>query len=304
MSDPRQKLSYARLFDDLRMVLAVHRCGSMTRAAAEFDTTTSTVSRQIARLRAALGVSPFIKTDGTWLLNPRVNALIEAFEQADGMIASEIGRLGLSDPDAPREIRIGTLPSLISHALIPAVGKLQEQTPGLRPLFENRIHELGLGTSDIAVSFALPESGRIKARRCGQFAFALYAPRSWRHGQGWVSLTDRFASRYAPARKRWFGDDPMLKVEGFAQAVVAMRSLAMAGVLPVVVGDAEPDLVHIPDSGLDLSRDLYLIYHESRSEDADLRHVIDWICEQTAKLPERPQSELHVAQDRLFTSAG
>jgi len=304
VSDPRQKLFYARLFDDLRMVLAVHRCGSMTRAAAEFDTTTSTVSRQIARLRSVLGVAPFIKTEGTWRLNPRVSALIEAFELADGMIASEIGRLGTTDPEATREIRIGTLPSLISHVLLPAVGKLHEQVPGLRPIFENRIHELGLGTSDVAVTFALPESGRIKARRCGQFAFALYAPHGWQRGQGWVSLTDRFAARYAPARKRWFGDDPMLKVESFAQAVMAMSSLGMAGMLPVVVGEAEPDLVHIRDSGLDLSRDLYLIYHESRSEDADLRHIIDWICQQTEKLPERAKSELHVAQDRRFTSTG
>lgn len=304
MSELRQKLSYARLFDDLRMVLAVHKCGSMTRAAAEFDTTTSTVSRQIARLRSALGVSPFIKTEGAWLLNPRVSALVAAFEQADGMISSEIGRLGTSDPEAPREIRIGTLPSMISHVLVPAVGKLHEQAPGLRPVFENRIHETGLGTSDVAVSFTLPESGRIKARRCGQFAFALYAPRGWQRGQGWVSLTDRFAARHIPARKRWFGDDPMLRVESFAQAVMAMSSLRMAGVLPVVVGAAQPDLVHIPDSGLDLSRDLYLIYHESRSEDADLRIIIDWICAQTAQLPERPQMELQIAQDRPFTSTG
>lgn len=303
MSATRQKLSYARLFDDLRVALAVHRCGSMTRAAVELDTTTSTVSRQIARLRSALGVSPFIKTEGDWLLNPRIATLLDAFEHADGVIASEIGRLVTADLDAPREIRIGALPSLISHVLIPTIGELTRTTPGLRPVFENRVHEAGLGMSDVAIVFSLPEGGRIRARRCGRFAFALYAPKGWQHGQGWVSLTDRYAARYAGARRAWFGSDPAVKVESFAQAVGAMRALGLAGILPVVVGESKPDLVHVAGSGLDLSRDLHLIYHESRSGDADLRQVIDWICRQTARLPVAPALSLRDPQDQLCTTA-
>jgi len=296
----RSKLSYARLFDDLRVLLAVHRCGSMTRAAEEMETTTSTVSRQIARLREELGITPFVKSDGGWLLNPRLASLIEAFEHADGMIFSELNRVSDGAPDKARDIRIGALPSIISHVLIPGMTDLWQDRAHLRPVFENRVYEIGLGMSDVALVFDLPESGRLKTRRCGALPFALFAPRGWQHGDGWASLTDRYAAQYAEARRAFFGSDATLKADSFAQVVPAMRSLGLAAVLPTVMAEDEPDLVHIPDTGLDVARDLHLIYHESRSDDTDLRATVDWICRQLADLP-NPAADLPETQRRLYT---
>ena len=296
---PRQKLSYARLFDDLHVLLAVHRCGSMTRAAEELDTTTSTVSRQIARLRSEIGLSPFVKSDGGWRLNPRLSALIEAFEHADGMISSELTRITEGAPDAARDIRIGALEEIISHVLIPKVSELWRTHSHLRPVFENRVYEAGLGMSDVALVFNLPESGRLKTRRCGAFPFALYAPRGWQRGDGWASLTDRYAAQYAEARRAYFGHDAVLKADSFAQVIPAMRRLGLACVLPTVMGEDAPDLVHVPGSGLDVTRDLYLIYHESRGDDQDLRVVVDWMLRQLAYLT-NPAGALPIAQQRLL----
>ncbi len=303
MRQTRSKPSYARLYDDLRVLLAVHRCGSMTRAAEELETTTSTVSRQIARLRSELGISPFVKSDGGWLLNPRLASLIEAFEHADGMIFSELSRVSESAPDAARDIRISALPSIISHVLIPRVADLWRERAHLRPVFENRVYEIGLGMSDVALVFNLPDSGRLKTRRCGSLPFALYAPRGWVPGDGWASLTDRYAAQYAEARRAWFGSEAMLKTDSFAQLVPAMRDLGLAAVLPTVIAEADPDLVHVPGSGLDVARDLHIIYHESRSDDTDLRAVVDWICRNLADLPD-PAAALPEAQERFYTIQG
>jgi DNA-binding transcriptional LysR family regulator len=299
----RSKLSYARLFDDLRVLLAVHRCGSMTRAAEELETTTSTVSRQIARLRDELGLSPFVKSDGGWLLNPRLASLIETFEHADGMIYSELNRVSEIAPDETRDIRIGAMPSIISHVLIPAMAGLWQDRAHLRPIFENRIFEAGLGMSDVALVFNLPESGRLKTRRCGPFPFALYAPRGWQRGDGWASLTDRYAAQYADQRRAFFGSDAALKADSFGQVVPAMGCLGLAAVLPTVMAANNPDLLHVPGSGLDVARDLYIIYHESRSDDADLRAVVDWICGQLSDLPV-PSQDLQEVQGRLYTIQG
>jgi len=299
----RSRLSYSRLFDDLRVLLAVHRCGSMTRAAEEMETTTSTVSRQIARLREELGVSPFVKSDGGWLLNPRLTSLIEAFEHADGMIFSELTRMSESAPDQVRDIRIGALPSIISHVLVTAVDELWQSRPYLRPVFESRVYEAGLGMSDVALVFNPPESGRLKTRRCGSFRFALYAPRGWQRGDGWASLTDRYAAQYAEARRAYFGHEAALKADSFAQVIPAMHSLGLACVLPTVMAASDPGLEHIPGSGLDVTRDLHLIYHESRSDDADLRAVVDWILRNLASLP-NPAEDLQTPQRRLSTIRG
>ncbi|MDZ7710493.1 MAG: LysR family transcriptional regulator [Roseovarius sp.] len=303
MAPSRQKLSYARLFDDLHVLLAVHRCGSMTRAAEELDTTTSTVSRQIARLRSELGISPFVKSDGGWLLNPRLSTLIEAFEHADGMILSELARVTESAPDEARDIRIGALEEVISHVLIPKVNELWAERRHLRPVFENRVYEAGLGMSDVALVFGIPESGRLKTRRCGAFPYALYAPRGWQKGDGWASLTDRYAAQYAEARRAYFGHDAVLKADSFAQVIPAMHNLGLACVLPTVMAGDAPDLVHVPGSGLDVTRDLHLIYHESRSDDEDLRAVVDWILRHLASMP-NPAEELQGTQRRLSTIQG
>jgi DNA-binding transcriptional LysR family regulator len=303
LSLSRSRLFYSRLFDDLRVLLAVHRCGSMTRAAEELETTTSTVSRQIARLRGELGISPFVKSDGGWRLNPRLTSLIESFEHADGMIVSELSRVNESAPDERRDIRIGALPSIISHVLIPAMGALWRDRPHLRPVFENRVHETGLGMSDVAIVYTPPESGRLKTRRCGAIPFALYAPQGWQKGDGWASLTDRYAAQYADARRAFFGREAALKTDSFAQLVEAMRSLGLAAVLPALLAGNAPDLVRIRGSGLDVTRDLHLIYHESRSDDDDLRAVIDWICRHLADLPD-PAEALPETQTRIFTIQG
>jgi DNA-binding transcriptional LysR family regulator len=82
---------------------------------------------------------------------------------------------------------------------------------------------------------------------------------------------------------------------------MAMHTLGLAGILPVVVGASEAEFDHIPGSGLDLTRDLHMIYHESRSQDADLRCVIDWICQQTARLPALPDHALRERQTRIVS---
>jgi len=157
--------------------------------------------------------------------------------------------------------------------------------------------------SDVALVFNLPESGRLKTRRCGAFPFALYAPQGWQHGDGWASLTDRYAAQYADARRAFFGCDAILKADSFAQVLPAMHSLGLAAVLPTVMAEQDPDLVHVPDSGLDVARDLYLIYHESRSDDADLRATVDWICRRLADLP-TPADALPETQRRHYTIQG
>lgn len=274
---PDASLSLARLYDDLHTAQVVHRCGSMTSAATEMGTTTSTISRQIGRLRDMLGLYPFIKTDGGWQLNPALGDLLGVFEQVDGMLESEIARLKPDNPQKCREIRIGAPPSVLSHILVPMLRDLLAVKPGIRPIFEGRVHENVLGTSDIAMVFQPPEAGRLKIRRGGSLAFGIFAPQGWRPGDGWVSLTDRFSAPWQAARRGFFGSDPCLKVDSFTQVLQAMRHLGKAGALPVVVAMDDPGLQRLKTPGLEVNRDLYLIYHESRSRDPDVRATADWL---------------------------
>jgi DNA-binding transcriptional LysR family regulator len=299
---PDASLSLARLYDDLRTAQTVHRCGSMTSAATQMGTTTSTISRQIGRLRDMLGLYPFIKTDGGWQLNPALGDLLAAFEQVDGILESEIARLKPHNPQKSHEIRIGAPPSVLSHVLMPMLRDLLAGAPGVRPIFESRVHENGLGTNDLVLVFQPPEAGRLKIRRCGSLVFGIFAPRGWRPGDGWVSLTDRFAAPWQAARRTFFGSDPCLKVDSFTQVLQAMRHLGKAGALPIVIALDDPGLQRLEAPDLEVSRDLYLIYHESRSKDPDVRTTADWLM-RCLRRAEAMSAHLHPVQDRICTTA-
>lgn len=293
--------SFARIYDDLRVVLTVQRCGSMTNAASEIGTTTSTVSRQIARLRETLGIYPFVKSDGDWQLNPALRDLVTAFEQADGMLESELARLQSYQPTARRDVKIGAPPTVLSHMLCEGMNAFVRANAGIRPVLESRVLESGLGTTDISVVFHPPESGRVRVKRCGVLDFALFAPRGWRNGDGWVSLGERLAGPYIQARRHFFNSDPTVLVDSFPQAIRVMRDIGVAGALPVIIAAQEPDLELIGPAGLDVTRDLYVIHHETRSADPDIRATVNWVSTQLTEA-KRKTRELRETQDRFCDS--
>lgn len=275
----------------------------MTSAATELGTTPSTISRQISRLRTRLGFFPFIKSDGSWSLNPALNDLIDALEHADGLLESELARLRRYAPALTRDLRIGAPPTVLSHVLIPAMQDLTRAVPGLRPVLESRVNECGLGANDLAIVFQPPETGRLKMRRCGSLTFALFAPQDWRPGMGWVSLTDRFAGPYLDERRRHFGSEPCLKVDSFSQVLQAMLRLGKAGALPVILAADLPELCRLDAAALDVTRDLFVLHHESRSNDPDIRAALDWIQHSLARVT-ASRAGLPAAHRRLCTTEG
>ncbi|GAW34937.1 DNA-binding transcriptional activator GcvA [Roseovarius sp. A-2] len=293
--------SFARIYDDLRVVLTVQRCGSMTSAASEIGTTTSTVSRQIARLRDTLGIYPFVKSEGEWRLNPALSDLVATFEQADGMLESELARLQEYQPTTRRDVKIGAPPTVLSHILAPGMRDFVSKNAGIRPVLDSRIHESGLGSTDISVVFHPPESGRVRVKRCGVLHFSIFAPEGWREGDGWVSLGERIAGPYIEARRHFFTSDPTVLVDSFPQAVRMMRELGLAGALPVILAADTPEFRPLGPRDLDIRRDLYVIHHESRSTDPDIRATVDWVSAQLVEAKIRTRA-LQDTQQRLCGS--
>lgn len=272
------------IFDELRTVLVVHRSGSMAEAARALGVTPSTVSRQVSRLREVLGFYPFVKTDGNWHLNPSLLKLVEAFETAEGMLSNELRRLHHADPGIKREVKIAGPASIISHVLIPECPALMEIHQQVVPVFERRVHAEGLGPHDIVIAFRPPEVGRFKVKRCAPFNFALYAPQGWKRGDGWLTLIDKYASAYMEERRQFFGAEPTLKTDSFDQALKAMMALNLASSLPEPVARSTPGLTRIDAREMEVSLDLFVIHHESRSNDPEIRATVDWIIHSLTKM--------------------
>lgn len=205
--------------------------------------------------------------------------LVDAFETAEGLVASELRRLNHQDPDLKREVKIAGPASIISHVLIPACPDIMRDHPQVVPVFERRLNAEGLGLHDVVIAFQPPGAGRFKIRRCAKFDYALYAPEGWEKGDGWITLIDKFAADHTADAERFFGRAPSLKTDSFDQAIRAMHRLNLAGALPLAVAQNAPGLKRLEARNLEVSRDLFVIHHESRSSDPDIRATVNWVMQ-------------------------
>lgn len=279
--------AFPKIYDDMHTVLVVHRCGSMACAASELGTTVSTVSRRIDRLQGILNVRPFVKSGRGWKLNPSLEKFVEAFESAHGYLTSELHSLQNQDADIPVEIKIGGPPFVLAHVLVPRIGDLAANPSAIVPVLERRFNETGLGSQDIAIVFTPPEMGRLKVRRCANLAFSVYAPEGWSIGDGWVNLLDQCADLIYEESRAFFGREPTLRVDSFSQAFGAMKRLGLAGLLPEVVAREDGDLRRLDTFASGMSRDLFVIHHESRSTDPRMRDTLNWLAKCLADVDAR-----------------
>lgn len=273
-----------KILDDMSSVLAVRKYGSMSKAATELGANPATISRRIARVGETLGVQPFIKTDAGWQLNPALQDLVDLYEEFEGRMAAEVAQLGSPAATQPRDIKIGAPPSIISQVLVPAMNSLIGGRARLRPTFDRRLFESGLGAHDIVIAYQPPESGRLQMRRCGTMRHGLFASRNWRPENGWVGAVPGLSTPFNDHARAVFGSDPVLMVDSFDQVRNAMIRLDLAGPLPTYAVRDGDGLRLLQQEATLFTMELFVFFHQSRRGDPAVRSAVDWICEAIGRL--------------------
>jgi len=164
-------------WDDLRILLAVHRRGSLGAAASALGVHISTVGRRLAALEAALGQHLFDRTpDGT---RPTA-AAEELVPHAELMERAALGlnRARESLQTEPEGVvRVTAPPGLVDHFIAPALPDLARHYPRLRLELLSSIGyaDLTRREADLALRALRPRSGDLQAVRLGTVGFTLLA---------------------------------------------------------------------------------------------------------------------------------
>lgn len=177
--------------EDLLIVLAVARSGTITGAAARLGIDHSTVSRHVARIEKKVGQRLFNRSLRGWQLTEigrQLRSIGERIEQsvddavrvvdadgADGVC----GPVRLLTPDA-----FGTY--LAPHALTAAVSR--HASLRLELLTSTTHLDLGSGEYDIAVSLEPPPSRAVASRRLCTYSLGLFT--SVEYAAGHAKITD------------------------------------------------------------------------------------------------------------------
>jgi DNA-binding transcriptional LysR family regulator len=282
-------MGLASSWDDLRFFLAVHREGSMGRAAERLGVNASTVSRRLAALEEALSLRLFERLpDGTRLTEEGAALLgpAQEIEAAHGALSR---RASSARGAVSGRVRVALVPSL-ARQLVKELGPLFAEHPHVivELVTGERVANLVQREADISVRFVPPEQQELRARALGAYGWGVFAsPAYWRGREAlsaqaldWVCyehprietpMTQWTAAHVPEARKRLTTYDLTVMVE----AVAAGLGVAL---LPLPIARADRSLLRVViDCPLPPPTPMWIVAHQDLNAIARIRVVWDYL---------------------------
>lgn len=264
-------------WDDLRVLLAVARAGTLAGAGDALGVNPSTVHRRVAALELALGARLFDRDPRGYALTPLGEALLPRAEEVEEAVLATRRAATGHDRTATGPVRL-TLPETLVSVIAPALAAVCDAAPGLRPVLLAHDAVLDLGAdADIALRPATTPPDEAVAHKVGRVAWAVYGPAHDPGETAWVAYAPHAGPRAAIA---WFAaHHPDAAVLMEVTTVGAMhRVLACTrarGLLPCYLGDPDPRLARRTDPLPDAAVDLWLLVHADLRRSARVRALLD-----------------------------
>lgn len=276
-------------WDDLRVVTAVHRAGSLRGAARAMGVNHATVNRRLNQLEGALGVLLFDRRpDGYSLTQAGEDILAVAERMAADLLAVE-RRIGGRDDEPYGTVRLNIPPAMV-HSFLPAIlADFAKSHPEIE-LDVDASHsftDLARREADVTLRMDSQIADDVVARKVIDYAKAVYAA---------PDVAAEIGSNGAdPARHFWTGWGKDMPYRGFPagtpfpdlpvrhaifsnalQVGTARAGLGLV-LLPCFLGDPDPGLVRVPGTGLLPGKSLWLLFHGDLRRTARIRALVDFL---------------------------
>ena len=262
-------------WDDVRVLLALSRKGTVRAAARELQVSHTTVSRRLANLESALGSRVVDRGEsGRFVPTPEGAELLRAAEIAEGQLNDAQRRIQGRDARLSGVLRVSTYELAVATLLRNHIEAFHASHPDIElELIEtNETASLTRREADIALRYALkdPPQGLV-GRRIGRSVYALYAARA--------HLPEILDNSDGPIETLCYADQPVtLRQERwfraqFPNTTSTLRSnspcvlaeLAKAGPrllrLPCLYGEFVPELTRIAVDPTDWGHEVWLLTH-------------------------------------------
>jgi DNA-binding transcriptional LysR family regulator len=288
-------------WDDLRFFLAVARNGSAKAAAKSLRVNQSTVHRRLDELEDKLGQQLATRSSTGYRLSElghdvlkqaaRIEKEVEAFERrvsAWGQQYVGIVRATCPEALAPRLIRSGL------------IQRFNAKYPDIRVEFvmSDKILNLGKGEADIAIRGLPSAENALFGRKIADTRWAVYASRSYVKCHGRIKAPKDIDQHHIISfggalaghpTVRWLRSvAPRARIAARADSMFALLMAVKSGVglapIPVIIGDAAPDLVRLIGPIPDLSTPFYLLMHRDMRKTPRVRAFFDFFVEELPKL--------------------
>lgn len=278
-------------WDDLRLVLALARGGSLSGAAARLRIDHSTAYRRLNALEARLGVRVAERLRRGYALTAAGGEMLGAAERMEDTLMELERRLAGRGPQLEGTVRVSAPDDLVVALLTPILAGFQARHPAIsiEVAAHNRLFSLSRREADVAVRPGRHHADDLIGRRIGALNGAVYAAPALAErcagAQGpaglgaapWIGsdagdsghIYARFAARHLPAGAVVHRSNSLL-----AQAAAARAGIGLAA-LPCCLGDGDAGLRRVLPPQADLESELWLLTHRDLRTTARIRALMD-----------------------------
>lgn len=287
-------------WDDLRVLLAVARHGSLNGAARVLGLTQPTVSRRVAAIEGRLAIQLFDRDMYGMVPTAACAGLLAGLERMDAEAQGVLRKLAATGDGLEGALTITSIDWLGAAFVAPLLARFGAQHPGLtlRLINEKRNFNLAAREADLSVAFRRIEQDNLIQRRLATVPYSLFAAPGYieRHGlpdpaqqgrghrlvliepQEDVFLHDAWIRAVLP-------DAHVILRAGDMHTVVAATLAGEAiGHVPRPLGESFAQLHRLVVPASDPALDLRLGFHADMRENVRLRALVDFLA---AELPTR-----------------
>lgn len=279
-------------WDDMRIVLAICRAGSLTGAARTLGQNKSTVFRQINTIEKKMGVRFFERVPSGYQMTEAGEAVMHAASRMEEEAINLERELLGKDYRLQGDIRLTAPEGIAALKLTPVIADFCKIHPDIRVelLITNAELALSRREADLAVRVTRQPPDSNLGRRISDFNFCAYAaPRYLQKHNGlalaehhWVTILDEI-DWVIPAiwkKKADAKDKIVFSSTLTATAVNAARQGMGLIVLPCFWGDRKNGLVRVGHPLKQLASELWVLTHPDLRHTARVRALMLFIYEQ------------------------
>ena len=272
-------------WDDLRILLAVHRAGSLLAAGKALGLSTSTMARRLDALEAALGYQLVYRNQSGSELKPEALRLVQLAESMEH---------GLATLRRDQHMLAGTLRVSVPDGMVPMLARpliaFRQAHPGvdIELVGENQLVDVAARQADIGIRLTRSTSNVLVEKHLASVRFYLYASADYirrnlparRLGPG-----EAAAHPFVGLDSRWQG----LPHEQWARALGAshfvFRSSSIEAIVEAVRGGVgiaalleetaqHADLIRIETEIAGPVQPFYLVYHRDLRDQPHVRAAL------------------------------
>ncbi len=280
-------------WDHMRIVLAIHRTGSMQGAADMLRIDRTTVLRRLDAIESQMGVRLFERRSDGCVLTKSGGEVVGTAEAIEASMTLLSHRVGGNASVAEGRVIVTVPEYFAAKILIPALPRLHRDYPGIEVKVHCGYQFLNLlrGEADIGLRNKWPEQNTLIARKVAAVGYAFYASRTYLAARGapQVSYEGHDLILLDETLSGMVGYDRMLELASAGKIIMRsneilpMVAAACAGLgiafLPCMATFGHGELAGLWPGLIGGERDVFLVMPEDLRHQARVRVVYDFMAD-------------------------